>query len=95
MFDKAKNMYTLQKKAKQIKKDLKNTHIEAETDGVIVLIDGEQEVIEVKIPEEMMNDNKKLSTALVKCFNKGVKKSQQVAAEMMKEIMGDLNMPGL
>lgn len=95
MFDKAKNLYSLQKKAKQIKKDLKNTHIEAEVDGVTVLIDGEQEVIEVKLPETLDMDSKKLGEILAKAFNKGIKKSQQVAAEMMKEIMGDLNMPGL
>jgi len=95
MFDKAKDMYALQKKAKKIKKELKNTHIEAETDGVTVIIDGEQEVIAVKIPEEKVSNVKKLEETLVKCFNKGVKKSQQVAADEMKDIMGGMGMPGL
>jgi DNA-binding protein YbaB len=92
MFDKAKDMYALQRKAKKIKKELKNTHIEAEVDGVIVIMDGEQEVISVSIPEDKMSNNKKLGDILQKCFNKAVKKSQQIAAEQMKDVMG--NMPG-
>ncbi|MFC1749038.1 YbaB/EbfC family nucleoid-associated protein [Pseudomonadota bacterium] len=93
MFDKAKDMYQLQKQAKQIKKELRNTHIEAEVDGVIVTINGEQEVISVQLPESIENP-KKLSDILVKAFNKGVKRSQQIAADMMKDVMGGLNLPG-
>lgn len=92
MFDKAKDMYSLQKKAKKIKKELKNTHIEAEIDGVIVIMDGEQTVISVSIPEDKMSNSKKLGEILHKCFNKAVKKSQQIAAEQMKDVMG--NIPG-
>lgn len=93
MFDKIKNIYELQKQARQIKKELKNTHIEAEVDGVTVIVDGEQEVISVKFPEEEQPNMKKLNEALVKALNKAIKKSQQVAAEKMKPIMGGLNMP--
>ncbi len=95
MFDKAKNLYKLQKEARRIKKELSNTHIEAEQDGVIVTINGEQEVKSVKISDEAMTDKNKLQDSLEKAFNKGVKKSQQIGAEMMKDIMGDMNLPGL
>ena len=91
MLGKAKDMYNMQKKAKRIKKELKNTHIEAEVDDVIIVIDGEQAVISVSLP----GDNKKLENTLVKCLNKGIKKSQQVAAEEMKDLMGNMNIPGL
>ena len=91
-------MYMLQKKAKQIKKDLANLHIEAEVEGIIVTISGEQEVIDVKIPEEMLSaENQiRLQKALITAFNKGVKKSQEIAAEKMRDVMGGLglNMPG-
>lgn len=95
MFDKAKNLYKLQKQAREIKEKLKNTHIEAENEGVSVIINGEQEVIEVHISDEAIQDKKKLETNLVNCMNKAVKKSQQIGAELMKDIMGDMNMPGL
>ncbi|MCX6735139.1 MAG: YbaB/EbfC family nucleoid-associated protein [Candidatus Peregrinibacteria bacterium] len=95
MFDKAKNLYKLQKQAREIKEKLKNTHIEAENEGVSVIINGEQEVIEVHISDESLQDKKKLESNLVNCMNKAVKKSQQIGADLMKDIMGDMNMPGL
>ncbi len=94
MFDKIKDLYGLQRQAKAIKKELKNIHIEADVDGVVVTIDGEQEVVSVKLPEQEMS-HQKLGESLVKAFNKAVKKSQQIAAEKMKPIMGSMNMGGL
>ena len=97
MFDKAKDLYKIQKQARDIKAKLKKTHIEAETDGVTVTVNGEQEVQKIDISEEALQKaqtNKKgLEEALEKSFNKAIKKSQQIGAEMMKEVMGGF--PGL
>lgn len=95
MFDKAKNLYKLQKQAREIKEKLKNTHIEAENEGISVIINGEQEVIEVHISDDALQDKKKMENNLVSCMNKAVKKSQQIGAELMKDIMGDMNLPGM
>ena len=95
MFDKVKNMYKVQKQAREIKGQLKKTHIEAENEGVTVVITGEQEVVEVRITDEAMQDHKKLEKNLESCFNKAIKKSQQIGAELMKDVMGDLNFPGM
>jgi len=95
MFDKAKDLYKLQKEARTIKKQLKTTHIEAEDDGVTVVVNGEQEVVKVTISEERLSDKKKLEKSIEKCLNKAIKKSQQIGAEMMKGVMGDMNFPGL
>ncbi len=98
LFGQARDMYKLQKQAKQVKKDLANLHIEAEVEGIMVTISGEQEVVDLKIPEEMMTteNHMKLQRNLMMAFNKANKKSQEVAAEKMRDIMGDLglNMPG-
>lgn len=99
LFGQAKDLYKLQKKAKQIKEELKNLHIEAESNGIAVVINGEQEVVEVRIPESMMapEHQVKLQNDLLTVFNKAIKKSQEVAAEKMRGMMGDLgmDMPGL
>lgn len=86
----AKDMYKLQKQAKQIKKELSNIHIEAEEDGVTVIIDGEQNFIDVKIAEAILGDAKRIGKAFVTAANKAVKKSQSIAADKMKDVMGDL-----
>ncbi|MBT7736159.1 hypothetical protein HN709_00555 [Candidatus Peregrinibacteria bacterium] len=95
MLDKAKDLYKLQKQARQIKKELKKTHIEADHEGVIVVINGEQEVVNVEISDDALENKKKLEENLEKAFNKAIKKSQQIGAEMMKDVMGDLNLPGM
>ncbi len=94
MFEKAKDLYKLQKQAKEIKKKLKATHIEAEENGVIVTIDGEQEVQSIEISDEAMQNKKKLQESIVKGFNKAIKKSQQIGADLMKEVMGPMGFPG-
>ncbi|OGJ43474.1 hypothetical protein A3J23_02840 [Candidatus Peregrinibacteria bacterium RIFCSPLOWO2_02_FULL_48_14] len=99
LFGQAKDLYKLQKQAKKIKEELRNLHIEAEGEGVVVIINGEQEVVEVRISEEAMKpeNQSKLQTILLTVFNKAIKKSQEVAAERMRGMMGDLGMdlPGL
>jgi len=95
LFGQAKDLYKLQKQAKKIKAELKNIHIEADSNGITVVINGEQEVIDVRIPEEKLNAD--LKTDLIVAFNKAVKKAQEVAAERMKGMMGEmgLDIPGM
>ncbi len=89
-FDKAKDLYKLQKQAKELKKQLKNIHVEAEHDGVVVTVNGEQNFISVSIPEAFEGDNEKIGKAVVEASNKAIKKSQEVGAQKMQEMMGGL-----
>lgn len=99
IFGQARDLYKLQKKAKQIKGELKNLHIEAEHNGITIIINGEQEVVEVRIgPERLTAENQvSLQKDLETVFNKAIKKSQEIAAEKMRGMMGDLgmDMPGM
>jgi DNA-binding protein YbaB len=88
--DQAKDLYKLQKQAKQIKKELKNIHIEAESDGITVVCNGEQDFIEVKVSEAIAGDAKRLGKAFVDAANKAIKKSQAIAADKMKDVMGGM-----
>ena len=86
--DQAKDMYKLQKQAKQIKKELKSIHVEAESDGVTVICNGEQNFIECKVSEAILGDEKRICKGFVDAANKAVKKSQTIGAEKMKDVMG-------
>ncbi len=92
IFDKAKDMYKLQKQAKDIKKKLKNIHIEATEDNIVIVIDGHQEVVSVKINSEKIENIKNLENSLTKAFNKAIKKSQEIAAVEMKDVMGSMGL---
>lgn len=93
MFDQAKDLYKLQKQAKQIKDELQNIHIESTEGGVKVVINGEQTVISITITaEHYAGNNTQLEKDLVIAMNKAVKKSQEIAAEKMKGIMGGMGL---
>jgi len=88
MLDEMKNLMALQKKAGVIQDKLGNTHIEADEGNVTITINGKQECINVAI-------DGKDQPHIVKAFNKALKKSQEIAAHEMKDVMGSLGLPGM
>ncbi len=101
MLDKMKQLYDMQKKAKQIQKELKETEIEAKSaDGnVTIVFNGEIHVVDVKIGEALLAPEKKreLEMAVKNTIAQSVSKAQAIAAEKAKSMMGDLgiNLPGM
>ncbi|MBU1018527.1 YbaB/EbfC family nucleoid-associated protein [Patescibacteria group bacterium] len=101
MFDKAKEMYQLQKKAKEIQKQLKNTEVEAQSSNgqVIVVFTADQKMKSISINEEMLKSEKKrdLEEIIMKVISEALSRSQAVAAEKTKGLMGEmgLNIPGM
>jgi len=98
-FSKARELYDLQKKARKIQKELKDTEIEAKSnDGwVTVVFNGEQHLTDIDIKEEALKaDNKReLEKDLKNTISQAIARAQAHAAEKMKEIAGNLNIPGL
>ncbi|MDD2487812.1 MAG: YbaB/EbfC family nucleoid-associated protein [Candidatus Gracilibacteria bacterium] len=97
-YSKAKELLKLQQEASKIQNELSNIHIEAEVSGVVITINGKMEVVSVKIEDlEITKDIPKLEKAILDAINKGLKKSQEIAADKMKDIMGGMgmNFPGM
>jgi DNA-binding YbaB/EbfC family protein len=98
-FSKARQLYDLQKKARRIQKELKDTEIEAKSnDGwVTVVFNGEQHLTDIEIAEEALSaENKReLEKDLKNTVTQAISRAQAHAAEKMKEIAGNLNIPGL
>lgn len=97
MFDKVKELMELKKKADQLKKELEATVIEVnEARGIKLVINGAQIVQSIDIDESLLAPGTKnrIQMDLLKSFNNGVKKSQQAAANKMRNIPG-LNLPGM
>lgn len=95
-FSKAGEMMKLQQEAMKIKKELENTFIESEKDGLVITVNGEMRVDKVDFETDMLipglNDTQKkaLETAIMESINKGLKKSQEVAADKMQGVMGQM-----
>jgi len=100
-FSKAGELMKLQQEAMKIKKELENTFIEAEVNGLVVTVNGEMKVEKTEFETDALipglSDAQKqaLETAITDAVNKGVKKSQEVAAEKMQGVMGQMgiNLP--
>ncbi|MFK7780635.1 MAG: YbaB/EbfC family nucleoid-associated protein [Candidatus Gracilibacteria bacterium] len=105
-FGKAGEMMKLQQEAMKVKKELENTFIEAEVNGLVITVNGEMKVEKVDfetnelIPGLSTSQQEALQSAISEAINKGVKKSQEVAAEKMQGVMsqmgmGNMGLPGM
>lgn len=96
-----KEMYKLQKQAKDIQKELKATEIEAKSsDGeVVVIYNGEQRLVNIEISESMLQPAKKkeLEATILKVVGEASSKAQALAAEKTKDVMKSMgmNIPGM
>lgn len=92
-YNKAKDLMKLQQEASKIQNELSNIHIEAESDGFVVTIDGQMKAVKVEIEDEILLwDKARLEKAALEAINKGLKKSQEIAAEKMKGVMGNMGL---
>jgi DNA-binding protein YbaB len=97
MFNQMKDLYKMQKQAKEMKKMLKAIEVEAEEDGVLVVVNASQEIISVEIAEEKLapENKKRIEKNIMTALQRATKKSQEIAAEKMKPLMGGMGLPGM
>jgi DNA-binding YbaB/EbfC family protein len=97
MFDKMKALFDMQKKMQEIKRQLDDTNFDIQSsDGLVkITMNGSQEVKELVIKDNLEESEKaRLAASLKDTFNRSIKRSQEIAAQKMKDVTG-LNIPGL
>lgn len=97
MLDKMKALFEMQKKMQEVKRELDNVifDIQSPDGSVKITMNGSQEIVEVAIKDSPGEKGVKvLENVLKDVFNRAVKRSQEIAAQKMKEVSG-LNLPGL
>lgn len=101
MLDKMKQLYELQKKAKEVQKELRDTEVEAcsADKAVCIVFNGEQHIVDVKIDESLLSADRKrdLEQTIVKVTAEAISKTQALAAEKTKDVMKSMgmNIPGM
>ena len=88
---KARDLYKAQRDMKRVKKELKNLHIQAEAQGVNVVVSAEFEVLSIEISPDVLHAE--VPPRLIDALNRALKKAQVVAGEKMRGVMGDLGLP--
>jgi DNA-binding YbaB/EbfC family protein len=89
----------LQARLAKAQQELAETTVEATAGGgaVTVTVTGQQQVKSIKIAPEAItpNDAEMLEDLVLAAINEGIAKSQDLAAERMRQVTGGLNIPGL
>lgn len=86
MFSKLKQYKDLRSSAKAMQNALSGETVTAEKGGVKVVMNGNLEVINVEVNEDLAKDS--LEGMLADCFNDAVKKTQRIMARKMQEMGG-------
>jgi len=89
----------MQQKLLEIQKELKEMEFEASAGGgaVKVKVNGDQEVISVKINNEMvdLSDLEMIEDMVMVATNDAIKQSKNEAKSKMSQLTGGINIPGL
>jgi DNA-binding protein YbaB len=98
-FGQMKELYSLQKKAKQAQKELKSLEIEARsTDGnVAAVVNGEMKIVEIQIADAMLTPDRRseLQTTLKDTIGQAMSKAQTESATRLQPLLKDFNFPGM
>ena len=94
MFEKAKTLMELKKLQSQLAKEV--VEVEAGEGAVKIQITGEQKIKKVSIdPAKAGSDTERLERWLESAISQAITKSQQIAADKMKQLGPGLGIPGL
>ena len=97
MFDQMKKLMEMKQQAEKIKRQLEATRVDInEVDGIHIVIDGAQRFHSIVIDEKLISSTRKenFERDLLKSLNKAIAKSQSMAADQMKGMMGLGGLPG-
>jgi DNA-binding YbaB/EbfC family protein len=94
-----KQVQKMQARMAEVQEELANKTVEATAGGgvVRVVVSGQQEVKEVHIDPAAVDpeDAEMLEDLVMLAVNEGLRLSQEMAAEEMAKVAGNVNIPGL
>lgn len=95
MMDQMKMVAKLKKAQKELSKEV--VEVEAGDGAVIVQVNGELKIVDVKIDPELidLDDIKELEGWIKEAVREAMQAAQELAAEKMKPLMGGLGNLGL
>lgn len=96
LFKMAKEAMSMKSKIKEMDKTLKSKIIEVNYKGILITVNAKSEVVDLKLPQDIMQKSLKDAEKLIlSAFQEAIKKSQDAMAEESKKLMGGMNIPGL
>ena len=94
-----KQAQKMQKDMAKIQAEMTSKTVEATAGGgmITVVVNGNQEVTNIKIEKEVVNsdDIEMLENLVIAAINEGLRKSKEMVADGMGKLTGGMNIPGL
>ena len=97
-----KQAQEMQKQMESVQSELSDVIVDSESGGgmVEVKINGQLEILELRIDDESLKEDKEvIEDLIISAVNKGVSKAQATAKEKMNSVTGGMlsgmNLPGL
>ena len=94
-----KQAQKMQKDMAKIQAEMASKTVEATAGGgmITVVVNGNQEVTNIKIEKEVVNsdDIEMLENLVIAAINEGLRKSKKMVADGMGKLTGGMNIPGL
>lgn len=91
-FSDLKNSFKFQRQAKQVQRELKNIHVEAEAPGIRVVLSAAMEVMAIEVDTSVPHD--RVGSLLMDALNRALKKAQIVSSQRMQGVMGEMGLGG-
>jgi len=91
MFNKLKQFNDLRDQAKSLKDTLASEQVEVVSDGIKLVMDGNQKIIALTLPEEL--NKQELETRIPEIFDQALKKVQRLMMEKVQA--GGFKFPGM
>lgn len=85
----------MQNNLTKVQKQLEETVYEGKSNGLVVKVNGKDEVQSVEIPEDMMDDREMLQDVIMIAFNNAVKAAADDRENKLGNAAGGLNIPGM
>ncbi|MDR3048284.1 MAG: YbaB/EbfC family nucleoid-associated protein [Elusimicrobiota bacterium] len=96
LFKMAKEAMAMKSKFGEMDKKLKSVFVNIEHKGVKIQANAKCEFLSLDLPQNLISEDKeKVQNLILDAFNEASKKSQEQMAQISKEMMGGLNIPGL
>ncbi len=94
-----KQVQKMQKKMTQLQEELEQKRVESSSGGgmVTVVVNGRQDVLEVKIHPDVVNpdDVEMLEDLILAAINQAQQRAQDMMQEEMGQLTGGIQIPGL
>lgn len=92
-----KQVQKMQAAMKKVQDELAEKTVQATAGGgaVTVEISGALEIKKVSIDPEVMEDREMLEDLLVAACNEGIKEAQEMSAQEMAKVTGNMKIPGM